>query len=185
MFTLSYSEDCPPYETAFSASHIFQQTAQQGDLAGFYRAFGVDPQGERPDHIATELEFAYLLALKEAHARGEGDGEHVRVVRDAERLFQKRHLARWGTLIGQRVALRADGSAYGAAGRLLIAFLDWEERFLRLRGIERYRDEPVMIADDPGEMSCPFDDVNLSPEIVPLQLFDTKEEGEHVLAGSS
>ena len=30
VFTLSYNEDCPPYETAFSASHLFQQTHHHG-----------------------------------------------------------------------------------------------------------------------------------------------------------
>jgi TorA maturation chaperone TorD len=184
VFTLSYSEDSPPYETAFSATHIFQQTAQQADLAGFYRAFGVDPQSERPDHIATELEFAYLLALKEAHARAHAEPEHVGIVRDAERTFLRDHLARWAPQIGQRIAVAAGRTPLGAAGRLLIAFDAAEERFLRLGAIARYRDEPVLIADEPGDMSCPLEDVVVAPEVLDLPFFDSREEAFRVPANS-
>ena len=180
VFTLTYNEDCPPYETAFSASHIFQQTSEQADVAGFYRAFGVDPQAERPDHLMVELEFTYLLALKEAHARELGEPDHVRTCRDAQRLFLRKHLARWAPLIGQRVVVTANGSPYGAAARLLIAFMRYEERFLRLGTVERYRDEPIMIADDPGEMTCPMEDVAAPPEIVDLPLFENEAEARHV-----
>lgn len=181
VFTLTYNEDCPPYETAFSASHIFQQTSEQADIGGFYRAFGVDPQAERPDHLIVELEFTYLLALKEAHARGLGEPEHVRTCRDAQRLFLRQHLARWAPLIGQRVAVTADGSLYGAAARLLIAFVRYEERFLRLGAVERFRDEPVMIADDPGDMTCPMEDVTTAPQVTDLPLFESEEEERNVV----
>lgn len=156
VFTLSYSEDCPPYETAFSAQHIFQQTQQQADLAGFYRAFGVDSTIERSDHIALELEFCYLLALKEAHARDAGDTEHVTICRQAQRSFARDHLLRWAPLIGQRVAVSSREPLYQAAGHLLATFSNWEERFLRLGAIERYRNEPIVMADEPGEFSCPY-----------------------------
>jgi TorA maturation chaperone TorD len=181
VFTLSYSEDCPPYETAFSASHIFQQTQQQADIVGFYRAFGVDASAERPDHIVLELEFCYLLATKEAHARELDEAEHVRLCRDAQRSFVRDHLARWASLIGQRTALAGGDSLYGAAGRLLVAFAAWEERFLRLGTVERYRDEPVLIADDPGEMSCPVAEM-ASAEVANLPYFESREEAQRVLA---
>lgn len=156
VFTLSYNEDCPPYETAFSARHIFQQTQHQADLTGFYRAFGVDPQRERPDHLSVELEFAYLLTVKEAVARGRAEPEHVRICRDTQRSFLRDHLARWAPLIGGRLAITAAGTPYAAAGLLLAAFIAYEERFLRLGRVDRYRDEPVTIADEPGEFSCPL-----------------------------
>lgn len=155
VFTLSYSEDCPAYETAYSGDNIFQQTAQQADIVGFYRAFGVDPQNERSDHLAIELEFAYLLAAKEARARELGEAEHIRICREAQRSFMRQHLARWAPLIGQRVALTGAGTMYGAAGALLGRFVLYDERFLRLGKVARFRDEPVLIADEPGEMECP------------------------------
>lgn len=168
-FTLSYNEDCPLYETAFSASHIFQQTQQQADISGFYRAFGVDSRRERPDHLSLELEFLYLLALKEAWARERGERDHVSVCRDAEKAFLRDHLARWAPHVAGRVAIAGRGTVYEAAARLLLAFVEDEERYLRLGTIERYRDEPVLIADEPGEFTCPMVDAPVPLDIKPLQ----------------
>ncbi|MQC27515.1 MAG: hypothetical protein DWG74_00345 [Chloroflexi bacterium] len=175
VFTLSYSEDCPPYETAFSSSHIFQQTQQQADIAGFYRAFGVDACDERSDHLVTELEFCYLLALKEARARELGEADHVTICRDAQRTFLTDHVARWAPIIGQRIAVTGEASPFGAAGRLLMAFIAGEERFLRLPAVRRYRDEPVVIADDPGERVCPYEEMTPA-EAANLPFFESREE---------
>ncbi|MEE9298765.1 MAG: molecular chaperone TorD family protein [Acidimicrobiia bacterium] len=157
VFTLSYSEDCPPYETAFSASHVFQQTQHQADVSGFYRAFGVRPDGDRPDHLAVELEFAYLLALKEARAREEGDRSGLDTTRAAHRTFLREHLARWAPLIAGRVVLAGGRDWHTAAGRLLAEFIGWEERFLRIGRVDRYRDEPA--PPEPTEADgCPLDE---------------------------
>ena len=157
MFTLSYSEDCPPYETAFSASHLFQQTRHQADIAGFYRAFGVHPRGDRPDHLSMELEFCYLLALRESRAREAGDKEAVSFCRNTERVFLREHLARWVPSIAGRISLAAKGGFHGAAASALSAFIEWEEGFLRLGKVERYRDEPWPV-DPLEEFQCPLDE---------------------------
>src|SRR5262245_24416621 len=34
--------DCPPYETLFGNDHVFAQSHVMGDIAGFYKAFGVE-----------------------------------------------------------------------------------------------------------------------------------------------
>ena len=156
VFTLSYSEDCPVHETAFSAKHLFQQVAHQADIAGFYRAFGVNADNDRSDHVAMELEFCYLLALKEAHARGLGESEHVAICRDGHRTFMRDHLARWAPLIGQRVVVTGAGTWYERVAWLLLAFISAEELYLRLGTIDRYRDDPVLIADEPGDLTCPI-----------------------------
>ncbi|MEK7252726.1 MAG: molecular chaperone TorD family protein [Actinomycetota bacterium] len=157
VFTLSYSEDCPPYETAFSASHLFQQTRHQADIAGFYRAFGVHPRGDRPDHLSMELEFCYLLALRESRAREAGDKEAVSFCRNTERVFLREHLARWVPSIAGRISLAAKGGFHGAAASALSAFIEWEEGFLRLGKVERYRDEPWPV-DPLEEFQCPLDE---------------------------
>jgi TorA maturation chaperone TorD len=156
VFTLSYSEDCPVHETAFSAKHLFQQVAHQADIAGFYRAFGVNAENDRSDHVAMELEFCYLLALKEAHARGLGESEHVAICRDGHRVFMRDHLARWAPHIAQRIVVTGAGTWYERPAWLLLAFIAAEERYLRLGKIDRYRDDPVLIADEPGDLTCPI-----------------------------
>jgi len=77
------------------------------DIAGFYRAFGFPyPEGgdEKPDHIATELEFVAFLLAKEARALVSQETEAVDVVQKARRAFLTDHLATW--IGGLAAALR-------------------------------------------------------------------------------
>lgn len=86
------------YETEYGLPHEFRQSQEMADICGFYRAFGLDLGGtvrERPDHLATELEFMYVLALKEAYALQAGVLEHVEVCEAAQRKFLGDHLGRW------------------------------------------------------------------------------------------
>jgi TorA maturation chaperone TorD len=59
-----------PYETSHVKGDAFATSQLLADLAGFYRAFGVDlaDRRERQDHVAVQLEFLALLAAKEARA---------------------------------------------------------------------------------------------------------------------
>lgn len=68
---------------------------EMGDVAGFYRAFGMEFAGDRPDHISTELEFMRLLAMKEARAMTEGDTENAGICISAQKEFLQCHLGRW------------------------------------------------------------------------------------------
>jgi len=86
---------CPLYETEYTGKHVWMQTQQMADIAGFYRAFGVDVPGERPDGLSTQLEFMGLLCMKEAVARAEGLIEQEVICREAQHKFLTEHLARW------------------------------------------------------------------------------------------
>ncbi len=88
---------CPPYETEYTGAHVWMQTQQMADIAGFYRAFGVDAQetGERSDSLAVELEFVYLLYMKEAIARDEGNVEGAEICQEAREKFVGEHLKLW------------------------------------------------------------------------------------------
>ena len=44
VFTNVITLDCPPYETLFGNDHVFAQSHVMGDIAGFYKAFGVELQ---------------------------------------------------------------------------------------------------------------------------------------------
>jgi nitrate reductase assembly molybdenum cofactor insertion protein NarJ len=86
------------YETEFGLPHEFRQSQELADIAGFYRAFGFQVGAavrERPDHLAAELEFMYLLALKEAYAAENLTHEQVEICLTAQRRFLEDHLGRW------------------------------------------------------------------------------------------
>jgi len=86
------------YETELGLPHEFRQSQELADIAGFYRAFGLQTGAavrERPDHLATELEFMYWLMLKEAYAASNSMPEQAEICIDAQRKFLQDHLARW------------------------------------------------------------------------------------------
>jgi TorA maturation chaperone TorD len=122
---------CPPNETSHTAEtpqHALTRTFELADVAGFYRAFGVEvtPGTERPDHVSVELEFMQLLAVKEAVALGEeGEGESAEICRDASRAFLCDHLGRWAERFAERVEAGSD-PLFGAAARILRGFVAHE-----------------------------------------------------------
>jgi putative dimethyl sulfoxide reductase chaperone len=88
---------CSACETEY-AFDPFAKSRQLADIAGFYRAFGLEVAPDRrgaPDFIATELEFVGLLLRKEAYAAARGWSEQVDVTDRAIRSFLEDHLGRW------------------------------------------------------------------------------------------
>jgi DMSO reductase family type II enzyme chaperone len=128
-FEASGGSSYPPNETAHTIDtpqHALTTNFELADIAGFYRAFGVEvtPGSERPDHIAAELEFMHLLTVKEFVADQEGESdENAKICRDAQRAFLKDHLGRWSSRLGGHLEEVSDSTFYAAAGRLLGRFI--------------------------------------------------------------
>ena len=111
------------YETEYGLEGSFRQSHELADLNGFYGAFGFNvggPVRERPDHLATELEFMHLLALKEWQAV---EPEHFEICVDAQRKFLEDHLGRWIEGFAIRVAFEAEDSLYSKLARFAVAFV--------------------------------------------------------------
>jgi len=118
-----------PYETEYGDEALFQQPQEMGDLAGFYRAFGLTLRTvahERLDHVSCECEFMCFLALKEAYALERGDAAMWEETHKAGRLFLRDHLGRFGLTFARKLAREDRGGFYGALGDLCSAFLGWE-----------------------------------------------------------
>ena len=114
------------YETEFGLPHEFRQSQELADIAGFYRAFGFNVGGsvhERPDHLAVEIEFMHVLALKEAYAIHSGIAEHAEVCADAQRKFLQDHLGRWVEPFAQSLARSAGEGVYVSLARFAAAFV--------------------------------------------------------------
>ena len=122
-FSHVHSADCPMYETDFTAGDVWRQTRELADLAGFYRAFGMDQRLERPDHVTVELEFLHLVAYKTAWALVHGDEGHADVCAEAEKRFLTDHALTWVPGFAARVAALAPEGPYRAFGELALALL--------------------------------------------------------------
>jgi TorA maturation chaperone TorD len=176
IFTLSASPDCPLNECAYSAKHVYQEVQALADLAGFYRAFGVEPKQIRPDELSAELEFCYLLSLKDGIAREHSQSEQAQVCRKALRHFVRDHVARWGENIGLRLQVLYPDSAYARFGRLLSVFMEAEIRRLKPGRISYYQaipnppppmeEEGCPVVSDIGLFEAQDDGGDLAPDPV-------------------
>lgn len=114
---------CPAYEGAWGdGSQVAGRVARLADIAGFYRAFGLEAAGAQPeseDHLVAELEFMSAMAMKEAWAVDAGRDEDTEITRDAEAKFMTDHLGRWATGFADEVAAATALPYYAAAATLL------------------------------------------------------------------
>lgn len=136
-FGHAVSKDCPPYEGEYGQAHVFQQTQTLADIAGFYRAFGLELAAdfhERIDHLGIELEFMHFLCRKEAHGLQERHApERIARGRAAQAQFLSEHLGAWVPQFAARLRARDARGLYGRLGDLLDAFVRGE---LRRFGVE-------------------------------------------------
>ncbi len=115
----------PPYETSYESARSAPggKTLALADIAGFYRAFGFQAQGERPDHLAPELEFVSLLCIKEAYARLVGEREGAEVCAEARSKFVREHLAPWLPSFRERVREETTDQALSLAAAAIVAIV--------------------------------------------------------------
>jgi TorA maturation chaperone TorD len=116
LFGLIGGKACSPHETEYLSSRdAFHRAQQLADVAGFYLAFGLEPdpqRHQRPDHVSLELTFVAVLLEKLAWlARDSASAEHVSTCREALTSFLADHVIPWMPLFSQRVARRAAEAA--------------------------------------------------------------------------
>lgn len=159
VFLFDRQVPCPPYETAYGdGRRMAGKAAELADVAGFYTAFHLRPSTLHPDmedHVAAELEFMSILALKEAVARADGLDRALEVTRGAERLFLRDHLGRWAGAFARRLRETTSLPYYRAAADLLGSLVDAEVRALGAKPA------PVtgLVGADPLQaesLACPF-----------------------------
>jgi TorA maturation chaperone TorD len=135
VFGLLVPRECPPYETEYqSAAEPFSRSQHLADIAGFYRAFGLDTSvsvPERPDHVALELEFMAILIMKsrmasmESDQAGQGE-EQARICEETQQTFLREHLTWWVPSFAAGLRRKAGGAFYAAVGELLAALVPLE-----------------------------------------------------------
>ncbi len=121
------------YGSEYKAENEFQRVNDLSDISGFYKAFGLSPDKDRPDSLRCELEFMYYIIFKKLHAL-EGDdidnrGEKVYVCADTQKKFFNEHLYPAAKKIGKKIISKAKDKFYAEAAKELLGFLESERRF--------------------------------------------------------
>lgn len=135
----------PPYQTTYMATGIAGNTGQLADIAGFYRAFGFGVSGDRPDHVAVELEFLALASLAEAKAVHSGEPANAEIARSATSRFMEEHLGCWLSRFADKIDAEDPGGPFGPLARSVAAWVSGECARL---GIEPLEPSPPMYLDD-------------------------------------
>lgn len=152
LFTPTVAGGLPLYETEYGRSEIFLKTQQLADIAGFYRAFGLDlteSSHERVDFIGAELEFMDWLLTKEERAGEKGKDEKVDICRNAAQKFMTDHLGRWAGYFGDRIAQATRHPFYRLLGSWLTQFVESECRRLQAvpKRVTRWTPDPEVLTE--------------------------------------
>lgn len=120
---MNYLYECN-YHSRFST---FDEMA---DVAGFYKAFGVDFSGERPDLLSMELEFMNVLILKELKAGSYGETPNAEICIQGQKAFLLSHLGRW---VEGFARVAKELKYYGGMSAFLVEWIDKECGYLGVK----------------------------------------------------
>ena len=121
----------PPFESVWREERLIGESTvaviEAYALAGFA---DIEPEAGPQDHLAVELKFIALLALREAEAWRAGDAAGARRRLSQQRDFLNGHLAAWASRWAETVIEQARHPLFAALAGLLRVGLDQAEREL-------------------------------------------------------
>lgn len=121
------------YGTEHTAKSEFQRPNFLSDIVGFYKAFGVEAEKDRPDSLVNELEFMHFLIFKMLHALESNipDGkEKAAICLDAQKKFFDEHFYPAAKKIAE-IIIREDSDFYRERAKELLNFLEKEKQILK------------------------------------------------------
>lgn len=114
----------PPYGSVYFEDGKFMGISSLA-ARELYKQEGLDVVlKEAPDHISVELEFMYLLSLKEIKARDNSDLPLAASLRDKQASFLQIHLGRWVGDFAEKVVQHAQTDFYRTLGRITRGFVE-------------------------------------------------------------
>ena len=108
----------------------FQKSRYLSDIMGFYRAFGLQIEKERPDSLSVELEFMHYLIFKAIYAASnklDDFQEKVRLCREAQQKFFAEYLYPGAQAIAAKISSERDADFYSAIFDEMLLFLNQEK----------------------------------------------------------
>ncbi len=115
----------------YIAQNEFQRVNLLSDIMGFYRAFGVEPEHDRPDSLTNELEFMHYLIFKEKRAAEIGqDQEKSSMCFDAQKKFFTEHVYPAAKHIAGSIVAATRNRFYKEMSEDLLDFLEQEKAVL-------------------------------------------------------
>jgi putative dimethyl sulfoxide reductase chaperone len=148
---------CLQYEADYLGRNADNSVHVIAAIAGMYSTFGVrvtDGAGERPDHIAVELDFMNHLSSREAYALEKDQTENALLCRDAQAHFFSRHLSRWATSFADNLAEATTLPFYRSVCELLHSFLKAEGKYLGVVLSQPPTDSEIKAAERCGCSHC-------------------------------
>ena len=115
------------YSAEYSAENEFQRARGLADINGFYKAFGLEPDKDRPDSLVTELEFMHYLIFKELNAP---DREKALICFSAQKKFFMEHLLPSAKKIAQAIITQSKNNFYREIAQEMLSFIEPEEKML-------------------------------------------------------
>lgn len=115
----------PPYESVWREDRLIGESTV-AVIASYARAgfADIDPDAGPQDHIAVELKFIALLALREAEARNANDDAEARRRLTQQREFIDSHLTVWAPRWANAVAEASRAPLYAALAGLVTAGIE-------------------------------------------------------------
>ena len=117
------------YGLEYAIENEFQRAQGLADINGFYRAFGLETDKERPDSLVCELEFMHYLVFKELNAP---DKEKAWVCYDAQKKFFSAYLLPAAKSITEKILERTQDKFYRNNAQELLMFLEKESEALKV-----------------------------------------------------
>jgi len=122
------------YTTEYLAKNEFQRSHYLADIMGFYRAFKVEPEKDRPDSLTAEFEFMHYLIFKRIYAfenKIKDATKKASICLDAEKKFFDEYLYPGAKEIAAKISSQTSDNFYEGIAKDMLDFLKSEKRYLK------------------------------------------------------
>ena len=121
------------YTVEYMAENEFQRVNYLADISGFYRAFGLETDKERPDFLNVELEFMHFLIFKQMYALSSKIGspkEKAAICQDAQEKFFNTYLYPGAKKIAEKIISQGEAGFYKRKAVEMLEFLESEMKYI-------------------------------------------------------